>query len=45
MFQKRRACYGLDRVSADQFRQPYNGASNAPVYMKINKSVKKKKEY
>lgn len=41
MFQKRRACYGLAQTSVDQFRQPYNGISNAPVYMKINKSVKK----
>lgn len=32
--------YGLDRASADQFELPYNGNSNAPVYMKINKSVR-----
>lgn len=32
--------YGLDQASVDQFKLPYNGISNAPVYMKINKSVK-----
>lgn len=34
-------CYGLDQASVDQFNYLYNGISNAPVYMKINKSVKR----
>lgn len=40
LFKNRGARYGRNQTSVDQFIRLFNGISNAPVYMKINKSVK-----